>query len=102
MKGSYINIWIQKGAKSKKEPETVVPNGGFENPAFNKSGSECNELMSLGFAPIEDRVDDLLHRFGIEFVVKTESNFKSRDSSSTIDSIPAHLKKGKFVKMITG
>jgi len=79
MKGSYINIWIQKGAKSKKEPETVVPNGGFENPAFNKSGSECNELVSLGFAPIEDRVDDLLHRFGIEFVVKTESNFKSRD-----------------------
>ena len=30
------------------------------------------------------------------------SNFKSRYSSSTIDSIPAILKKGQYAKMMTG
>ena len=68
MKGSYINIWITKGAKSKVKSE----GGGFENPTFHGD----TELVSLGFAPIEDRVDELLARFGIVFVTKTESEVK--------------------------
>ena len=70
MKGSYINIWIVKGSKSRiSESDSGVDNSGYER-------SESNELVSLGFAPIEDRVDDLLNRFGISFVIKTESNKK--------------------------
>ena len=70
MKGSYINIWITKGAKSKVKSEGE--GGGFENPTFHGD----TELVSLGFAPIEDRVDELLARFGIVFVTKTESEVK--------------------------
>ena len=70
MKGSYINIWIVKGSKSRiSESDSGVDNSGYER-------AESNELVSLGFAPIEDRVDDLLNRFGISFVIKTESNKK--------------------------
>ena len=70
--GSYINIWISKDAKAKEV--SSVANGGFENPGFSpEPRSECNELVSLGFAPIEERVDELLDKFGITFVIKTES-----------------------------
>ena len=71
-KGSYINIWILKGAKTKNQPDCHTVSGGFENPTFQING-ESNELVSLGFAPIEDRVDELLEKFGITFVIKTES-----------------------------
>lgn len=74
MKGSYINIWIVKGAKSKTKSDPAVGDGGIENVGYNRT--ECNELVSLGFAPIEDRVDELLNRFGITFVIKTESSKK--------------------------
>ena len=74
MKGSYINIWIVKGAKPKTKSEPVPGDGGIENVGYNKT--ETNELVSLGFAPIEDRVDELLNRFGITFVIKTESSKK--------------------------
>ena len=72
--GSYINIWISKGAKAKAESPAVRNGGGFENQGFSSEPrSECNELVSLGFAPIEDRVDELLDKFGITFVIKSES-----------------------------
>ena len=73
--GSYINIWISKGAKAKAEsPAVRNGGGGFENQGFSSEPrSECNELVSLGFAPIEDRVDELLDKFGITFVIKSES-----------------------------
>lgn len=75
--GSYINIWISKGAKTKAEPLVVRNDSGFENQGFSpEPRSECNELVSLGFAPIEDRVDELLDKFGITFVIKTESQKK--------------------------
>ena len=59
MKGSYINVWIPKGAKVKDEGcESLTAGFGFENPTFNPIDS--NELVSLGFVPIEDKVYELL------------------------------------------
>ena len=82
-KGSYINIWILKGAKTKSEHECSTVSGGFENPTFQING-EYNELVSLGFAPIEDRVDELLEKFGITFVIKTESQRKVNGNDAEV------------------
>ena len=38
--------------------ESLTAGFGFENPTFNPSDS--NELVSLGFVPIEDKVYELL------------------------------------------
>ena len=71
MKGSYINIWIPKGAKVKGEECALTTSEGFENPTFNPSDS--NELVSLGFVPIEGRVEELLQRHNISLVTRSES-----------------------------
>merc|ERR1712117_210756 len=37
-------------------------------------------MVSIGFAPIEDRVDDLLDRYKIEYVIKTASQSKHNNN----------------------
>ena len=78
MKGTYINVWIQKGAQARKDLESPTPSGGIENPSYKNT--EQNEMVSIGFAPIEDRVDDLLDRYKIEYVIKTESESKHNNN----------------------
>ena len=34
MKGTYINVWIQKGAQARKDLESPTPSGGMENPSY--------------------------------------------------------------------
>ena len=78
MKGTYINVWIQKGAQARKDAESPAPIGGIENPSYKNT--EQNEMVSIGFAPIEDRVDDLLDRYKIEYVINTESQSKHNNN----------------------
>ena len=77
MKGSHINVWLTKGAKVKLE-DSQSPAGssfGWENPAF--SPRDSNELCSLGLVPIEDKVDELLERHQISFVVRSQPRSES-------------------------
>jgi len=73
MKGSYIKIWIPVGAKVKNDananfgPSSSV-DSGYVNLTYKAAESE---LVSLGFAPIEERVDLLLKQNGITYISKT-------------------------------
>ena len=72
MKGSYINIWIPKGAKVKEdESDSSSTSFGFENPTFN--GSDSHELASLGFVPLQTRVEELLQCHEVSLVTRSES-----------------------------
>ena len=70
MRGSHINIWLTKGAKVKVEDSQSSTGFGFENPAFSQRDS--NELSSLCLVPIEEKVDELLERHQISFVVRSQ------------------------------
>ena len=70
MKGSYINIWIPKGAKVKEdESDSSSTSFGFENPTFN--GSDSHELASLGFVPLQTRVEELLQCHEVSLVTRS-------------------------------
>ena len=55
----------------KGEECALTTSEAFENPTFNPSDS--NELVSLGFVPIEGRVEELLQRHNISLVTRSES-----------------------------
>ena len=60
--GSYVNIWVPRKATVRDEPqdcEDYEPiNFGYVNHSFKNS--EESQVVGLGFAPIEDRIEDWL------------------------------------------
>ena len=80
MKGSYIKIWIPFGAKVEKESTNqnsatdIHHNASLDYGYVNHTYKETengNDLVSLGFVPIEERVDLLLKQNGISYINKT-------------------------------
>ena len=73
MKGSHINIWLTKGAKVKlDDSQSSTGSAGWENPAFGPRDS--TELGSLGLVPLEEKVDELLERHQISFLVRSQAS----------------------------
>ena len=68
--GSYVNIWVPRNATVQDDPEDCEDyepiNFGYVNHSFKKS--EESQVVGLGFAPIEDRIEDCKY-----FLLKTQS-----------------------------
>jgi len=110
MKGSYIKIWIPFGAKVEKEANSknsasdCHQNGssdyGYVNHTYKDSENDPeNDLVSLGFVPIEERVDFLLKQNGITYINKTvgyaskSDDVKKSEESNVLIQIfvPEHI-----------
>merc|ERR1712038_509202 len=69
--GSYINIWVPR--KEKEEDSDYEPiNFGYVNHSFKKSDE--SQVVGLGFAPIEERIEDCCRRFKISYITKSEKH----------------------------
>eukprot|EP00092_Neocalanus_flemingeri_P095053 GFUD01120915.1.p1 GENE.GFUD01120915.1~~GFUD01120915.1.p1 ORF type:complete len:609 (+),score=97.80 GFUD01120915.1:35-1861(+) len=84
MKGSYIKIWIPVGAKVENDANDNDNDGqsesadyGYVNHTYNATE---NDLVSLGFVPIEERVDLLLKQNGISYINKAVGLSQNSDT----------------------
>ena len=78
--GSYVNIWVPRNATVQDEPEDCEDyepiNFGYVNHSFKKS--EESQVVGLGFAPIEDRIEDCKYFLLENLELWILKNFKFR------------------------